>query len=238
MSDHGHWSDSVAPYLLGALEPDEAVRFESHLESCADCRRDVEHLKVAADALPMAVPPEEPPPALKGRIMAIVESEAELLAASGGAADRPERERLRARRGGFWSFVLRPGVAIACALALLVAGGVGGALIGGGESTRTVVATTTARGADVRLEVRDGGSTLVARHMPAPPPGRIYQVWLKRPGADPEPTPVLWSTRADGSADVAVPGSLDGVEAVLVTDEPRGGSPAPTRTPVISVSPA
>jgi len=35
-----------------------------------------------------------------------------------------------------------------------------------------------------------------------------------------------------------VPGSLDGVEAVLVTDEPPGGSQAPTTTPVIQASPA
>jgi hypothetical protein len=79
---------------------------------------------------------------------------------------------------------------------------------------------------------------LVARHMPAPPRGRIYQVWLKRPGKDPEPTPVLWSTRADGSADVAVPGSLDGVEAVLVTDEPPRGSQEPTTRPVITAATA
>ena len=74
--------------------------------------------------------------------------------------------------------------------------------------------------------------------MPAPPQGRIYQVWLKRPGKDPEPTSVLWSTRADGSADVAVPGSLDGVEAVLVTDEPEGGSDVPTKAPVITAATA
>ena len=49
---------------------------------------------------------------------------------------------------------------------------------------------------------------------------------------------MLWSTRADGSADVAVPGSLDGVEAVLVTDEPEGGSDVPTKAPVITAATA
>jgi hypothetical protein len=96
------------------------------------------------------------------------------------------------------------------------------------------VATTEAPGADVRLEIRDDGSKLVAENMPAPPSGRIYQVWLKRPGRDPEPTSVLWSTRGDGSAEVAVPGSLEGVEAVLVTHEPPGGSDEPSGPPVIS----
>ena len=95
-------------------------------------------------------------------------------------------------------------------------------LLSGGDEARTVVATTEAPGADVRLEIDDDGSTLVAENMPAPPSGRIYQVWLKRPGRDPEPTSVLWSTRGDGSAEVAVPGSLDGVEAVLVTRRAAG----------------
>jgi anti-sigma-K factor RskA len=242
MSDHAAWAESVGAYLLGALEPDEAERFEAHLAGCAICRRDFEDLRVAADALPMSVAPMKPPPALKGRIMAIVDSEAELLAASGRAADEPERAaarprtRRRGRFGGGW--LLRPGVAVACALALLLAGGVAGVLLSGGQEASTVLATTKPAGSDVRLEVRGDASMLVARHMPAPPAGRIYEVWLKRPGQDPRPTSVLWSTRADGSADVAVPGSLDGVEAVLVTDEPAGGSDAPTRMPVISVSPA
>jgi hypothetical protein len=74
--------------------------------------------------------------------------------------------------------------------------------------------------------------------MPAPPAGRIYQVWLQKPGQDPAPTDALWSVNAQGDAEVAVPGSLEGVEAVLVTDEPEGGSPAPTRDAVISAAPA
>jgi hypothetical protein len=90
----------------------------------------------------------------------------------------------------------------------------------------------------VRLQVVDGRGTLVAEKMPPPPGGRVYQVWLKRPGRDPQPTDVLWSVRRDGSAQVAVPGSLDGVQAVLVTDEPAGGSEVPSKAPVITAQPA
>jgi anti-sigma-K factor RskA len=239
MSDHAHWSDAVGAYLLGALSEEERGRFEAHLGECAICRRDVDELQVAADALPMSVPPVKPPAALKGRIMAVVESEAELLAATGRRADEPERRR--ARRAGSRSlraWLARPAVALACALVLLACGGLAGALLSGGEEARTVVATTRAAAADVRLEIRDGGAMLVAKNMPAPPRGRIYQVWLKRPGRDPEPTSALWSTRRDGSAEVAVPGSLDGVEAVLVTDEPTGGSDRPSRPPVITAATA
>jgi anti-sigma-K factor RskA len=236
--DHEHWADSVGAYVLGALEPGEYERFEAHLDTCPVCRRDVEDLRVAADALPVSVPLLKPPAALKDRIMAVVSSEAELLAATGRRADEPEAPRRQRSRRTLGAWLLRPGVALACALLLLAGGAAAGALLRGGEDIRTVVAQTQAPGAEVRLEIRDGQSTLVARHMPAPPRGRIYQVWLKRPGDEPEPTSVLWSVRGDGSAEVAVPGSLDGVEAVLVTDEPAGGSDTPTRMPVIDVSPA
>ncbi len=236
MSGHERWRDDVGSYLLGALPPDEIEGFEAHMRECPECRRDVEELRVAADALPMSVPVVAPPPALKGRIMAVVESEAQLLAAAGREADVPSPAARAPRRERRWgAFLFRPGVALACAAVLLVLGGVGGALLArGGDDTRTVAAQTEPDGADVQLEIGDDGATLVARGMPAPPSGRIYQVWLKRPGQDPQPTSVLWSVRGDGSADVAVPGSLDGIEAVLVTDEPPGGSDAPTSMPVIS----
>jgi hypothetical protein len=47
------------------------------------------------------------------------------------------------------------------------------------------------------------------------------------------PTDALFVVNRAGGAHVAVPGDLQGVERVLVTDEPRGGSRAPTGKPVI-----
>ena len=88
MSTHAHWADSAAAYVLGALPPEEVVGFREHMAGCPDCRRAVEELRMAADALPIGVQQLAPPPALKGRIMAVVESEAQLLAASGAGADR------------------------------------------------------------------------------------------------------------------------------------------------------
>jgi hypothetical protein len=232
--DHEQWADSVGAYVLRALEPDEYERFEAHLAQCPRCRDDVADLRVAADALPVSVPLVSPPPGLKSRIMATVNSEAELLAAAGQRADEPVSPRRGDSRGRLLAWLMRPSVALACALVLIAGGGLTGVLLTGGDDGRTVVAQTQSPEADVRLEIEDGGSTLVAKNMPSPPSGRIYQVWLKRPGKDPEPTSVLWSTRGDGSAEVAVPGSLEGVEAVLVTDEPPGGSEVPSKPPVIT----
>ena len=232
MSAHEQWIDAAGAYVLGALDDAELAAFEEHVAECPACRREVEELQVAADALPAGVVQMAPPPELKDRIMAVVNAEAELLAAAAGTKASggfvPRR-----RRGSVLGWLTRPAVAVACVLAL-AAGVAAGVLLSGGNDTRTVVAQTAAPGARVEMRVNDDGARLVARHMPAPPDGRIYQVWLKRPGRAPEPTTVLWSVDASGSADVTVPGDMHGVEAVLVTDEPDGGSQAPTRQPVIT----
>jgi Anti-sigma-K factor rskA/Putative zinc-finger len=230
---HERWADSVGSYLLDALPPDEREGFAAHLEECPVCRTDVEELSLAAEALPLSVPAVAPPPALKARIMAVVESEAELLAAAGDGADAPRRAP--ARRGFLARLLPRPALALASAVVLLVAGALGGVLLSSGEGTTTVAGTTTLQGASVELETSDDASTLVAQNVPEPPPGELYQVWFKRPGVEaPEPTNVLWSPR-DGNADVAVPGSVDDVEAVLVTREPKRGSQEPSEAPVITI---
>ena len=212
--DHDRWADAAGAYVLGALEPDEAHGYESHLSLCGACQEEVDDLRVAADALPASAPQLTPPPELKDRIMAIVEREAQLLRAAGPEADRPPQPAPAAARRRYpWADWSLRRVAVGFATALLV-GVVAGSLIAGGDDapqTRTVLAQAAPAGADVRLEVRPEHSTLVAQNLPAPPEDRIYQVWIKRPGEAPEPTDALFTTRDDGSASVDVPGSLKGV---------------------------
>ena len=237
------WDDAVGAYLLDAMAPQEAAEFEEHLDTCVACRRQVEDLRVAADALPASPVQLSPPPELKDRIMAIVNAEAELLRAAGARADEPagepapRRRRFAVVRPGWWS--VRPGLALAGAVAVLALGVAGGLLGAGalrGDDTRTVVAQTAPPGSHVRMILRESGhSTLVAQHLPAPGRGRVYQVWLQSGKAAPKPTNALFSVRPDGSASVDVPGSMDGVDAVLVTSEPDGGSRTPTRKPILGV---
>lgn len=239
--DHEQWADSLGAWLLGALPEDEAASFAAHLRECPVCQEDDLSLQVAADALPASAPPLPAPPELKARIMAVVEREAQLLAAAGSEADRPQpAPRRRWRIGGL---SLRPGLALAATCALLL-GGVG-ALVGERalkDDVRTVPATLSSErastGARAELRISEGGATLVGTKLPAPPKGRVYEVWLDRGGRNPEPTSALFSTRRDGSASVSVPGSLKGVREVLVTDEPEGGSSVPTREPLLTVSPS
>jgi anti-sigma-K factor RskA len=220
MNDHSRWADTAGAYVLGAMASAERNEFEAHLATCAVCQEEVDELRPAADALPMASPPMLPPPELKDRIMAEVEREAELLASAGGDADRPEPRRRERRRFGWLSdWRLAP-----VAAAVLIAGVLIGVSLGEPESQSYPFDR-----AGAELQVEGDSATLVAQDLPAPPEGRVYEVWLMPKGSDtPEPTDVLFTPRSDGSAVAAIPGSLDDVQQVLVSDEPPGGSDSPT----------
>jgi hypothetical protein len=225
MTDHDRWAGSLGAWLLGALPEDEAEGFRRHLEQCAVCQEDAASLQVAVDALPASAEPRMPPAALKERIMAAVESEGEAEPAPGPAA-RPPR-----KRAWFGGLSLRPALAIG--LAALAIGFVGAQVVGSG--TETITAQVPGAGT-ANLEVDDGHGRIVASDLPAPPSGRVYQVWLDKGGKAPEPTNALFTTSRDGSASVDVPGSLDGVKRVMVTDEPPGGSRAPTGKLLLTAS--
>ena len=233
--------DLAAAYVLGALPDGEGEAYARHLVACGRCERDVAELQVVADVLPAAALPLEAPAELKDRVMSVVRAEAELLRAAGPSADRPAGSRMRRPR---WLVSLRPLPAAALAAVLLALGLGTGALLTGGEdpqrSVRAVVDRRAAPGARAQLRVGDQGATLVVAGLPAPPRGRIYQVWLddvsdRRP---PRPTEVLFSVNRSGRATVDVPSDLRGGQAVLVTHEPLGGSVVPSRTPIITARPA
>jgi anti-sigma factor RsiW len=253
------YRDDAGAYVLGALSGDEQERFVAHLGGCERCRAEVDELRMVADTLPLSAVLLAPPPELKDRIMAVVRAEAEVLQAAGATADVPAPAqaasaapapaaapaRPRSRDRGWWrrSLALRP-VAVAMAATLLIALGVtAGLLLSGGDETgvsRTVQARVVAPSepaARASLVVGGERATLQVRNFPSPPRGRVYQVWLKRPGRPPAPTTALFTVRG-GDATVPVPGSVRGVDQVLVTAEPDGGSPAPTRDPIIIAEPA
>jgi anti-sigma factor RsiW len=247
MSERCQHADTVAAFLLGALGDTERREFEAHLATCAHCREAVASLRLASDALLLAVPPVPAPSQLRERLMETVRAEADVLQAAGAAADRPRPQR---RRRGFAPAFSRPlalaGAVVALVLGVAVGFGIGTATEDQQTKTQTVVQVRTVQAAvDVAaaprgtavIVLRDGVATLRVRGLPAPPAGKVYEVWLLRRGAAaPSPTDALFSvSRGKGSGRVALP-SVRGVEAVLVTAEPDGGSPAPTSQPFINAS--
>ncbi len=225
MSGDLHQGDcgaDAAAYVLGALEPAEANAFRAHLESCAVCRDEVSAFGAVVDVLPLGAPPQTAPRALKRRVMATVRTEA-----------RAAEPRPAPRRGWATGWLPRPALAGAVGALAAAAVVVVLALSGGGGSTRVIQASTTVPGSRATLRITGGHGELVMERMPAPPPGKVYEVWLARPSAAPAPTNALFSVTSQGAAQVDVPGNLHGVSQVMVTPEPEGGSRVPTHAPVL-----
>jgi anti-sigma-K factor RskA len=230
---HATWEESLGAYALDALPEDERQEMERHVQGCARCRRELAELQTAVDALPATAPRVRPPPELRVRLMSIVESEAELLRAAGAGADRP-----RARARGPRSWFPRPVATAAAAVAALAVGATVGAIVFSGGSSGPGGRTLSARApaaAAAYLRVADDRARLVVRDMPAPPPGRVYQLWVQRAGGMPVPAGATFDLR---SGEVVVPRPVHDGERVMVTTEPRGGSRVPTTMPVIVTRPA
>jgi ChrR Cupin-like domain len=63
----------AALYVLGALPPEEAARFEQRLRSgCPLCHAEFDACEVVAEVLPLAAPEAVPPPHLRARILAAI----------------------------------------------------------------------------------------------------------------------------------------------------------------------
>lgn len=235
MSDCAALRDDLAAYALGALDEREAGAIEDHLGGCERCRERLRWLAPAVDLLPVSVEQRTPPPALRENLMATVRAEA-----APAAAVEPKPERSRAR--GSWletlrGLMMRPAVGMAVLIVLVAGIGVGYALRGSG-TTDTAPQLVRADPLNdsvpvsATLERTGDSATLHVHELPAIGSDEVYEVWVQRAGVmEPRSTFVL---SMDGTAEAAVPGPLADGEAVLVTREPRGGSPQPTTKPLLT----
>lgn len=230
LSAHDELRDDLAAYALEALEDAEAERLRLHLESCEECQRQLRWLQEAVDLLPRTVEQLEPPPQLRDSLMETVRAESRRA-----AGEAPRRVRARS-----WSDLRlaawRPATAVAAAATLIV-GVVAGYLIHepGGASRSNYEAQAMHGSGVTGTLARDGGSGILrVQNMPTLASDQVYEVWVERDGRF-EPSS-LFVPRRDHTAEAAISNDLNGADAVLVTEEPRGGSSRPTSAPFLSVT--
>jgi anti-sigma factor RsiW len=247
-TDHRRWSEDVAAYMLGALEPGEAAELERHAGGCERCREEIRWLRPAVNALPESVERLQPPRALRSRVMAEVRADAGEEVAV-GAGERDARGEERAAESGLWGRAsnwlrdlgsgpmgLRPVVGLAAAV--LVVAAVAGFAIGGGIGSGEGGETTTISsghppGVTAEVVSKGGSGTLHLANVKRLPRDRVLEAWVQRNG-EVEPVEALFVPNREGRASTEVP-DMDGVEVVMVTTEPTGGSKSPTSAPIATV---
>ena len=235
--EHERHADDIGAYLLGALDEGEERAFENHLDTCPVCQEEVERLSVAVDALPASVDQYAPRPELRASLLDIVHADA------AAAAPAPARAPRRSWRE---FFSMRPAFAGALAAGLLALGIAVGLIAGGGSddgspSTRVASVDTArlANAAKVNLIVppgagKNGGAMLQVSGLPQPVAQDVYEVWAKR--GDKVSPVSLFEVTSDGTGSAAIPDKLDGVDAIYITREKRGGADVPTEKPVASIA--
>ncbi|HET9592698.1 MAG TPA: anti-sigma factor [Solirubrobacterales bacterium] len=222
-NDHNRWSEDLAAYALGALGPSEAAEFERHLEGCEQCRRELRWFEPAVQVLPESVERQEPPPQLRAALMAEVRADAEAQAPA-----RPEKRRS-------WSWFARPAMAFAViVLAVAVVAGYEIGKGGSGDSGSPTVLTTSEHGIEVKMVTEGDGGTLHLAHLHQLPPDKVLEAWVRREGTV-EPVPALLVPDRKGQAETTI-ADMSGVDTVMVTEEPQGGSEAPTGEAIVTMA--
>ena len=223
------WFDQLAAYALGALEAGEAAEVEAHLAECERCQAHLRWLQPAVQALPEGVERHRPPKAVRDRVMSEVRADAKRA-----EAGEPGPGWLGWLRAGSYGF--KPAIALATVALLLVAFvGYEVGSNGSGEGTGPVVVGSQeeASGIKVKMVSEGDGGTLKLEDVQPLPDDRVLEAWVRREG-EVEAVPALFVPDHEGNASTVIE-DMDGVEVVMVTHEPKGGSATPTSDPIVAM---
>ncbi len=250
MSAHEQFADDLALYALGALQGDERASLEKHLESCADCRRELDQLRGDMALMAMSAAGPKPPQRSKQRLMSAI-------------AKEPQRSELPQSRG-WWSWIpwaIAAAAAVGVVFLLLQNTQLEEDLVEAKsqlsssqnelQQAKEVVSTLTASDAmrvtlvaaktppqpqGKAIYLKDRSSLIfLANNLPALPSQKAYELWLIPKTGNPIAAGVF-KPDAHGSATVVNPSLPAGVEAkaFAITVEPESGSTAPTM-PIVMV---
>ncbi|MDP9232941.1 MAG: anti-sigma factor [Actinomycetota bacterium] len=230
---HEAAKDLIAPYVLGAVSPEEEASIRDHIMSCDECMQEAESLSIASSALPLLADPVELPPGFVDRVVAQVhDARPATRSATAGARGRGYRR---------WTGVQVVATSGLLVLALIL----GGFLINqhANLEQRQKVLTALLRhegdgmvlrgpsGMVAKVIPTTNGSIFVASGLHEPPADHTYQLWLLRNGT---PVSAGTFTMKGGLAVLESQLALDGYDHAAVTVEPAGGSDHPTTQPIIT----
>jgi anti-sigma-K factor RskA len=246
----------AAPYALDALEPGERRRFEKHLQGCDRCAAEVREL--AEDAVRLAwSTAAHAPPALRERVLAAVQTTAQeqgparertpqLPPHVWGAQPPPGRIHAPRRRPLFVPFATATAAAALVVASLFAvqarhtqdrldaerARGREIAHVLAAPDARAITSKDArGRAVGVIASASEGEAVVTLSGYGSPPAGRVRQLWLMRPRAQPRSLGLF-----AGDTPLVAKGLDTSSTSLAVTVEPDGGSPQPTGQPIVQLT--
>ena len=241
-------------YALDALTEEERGLVEEYLREHPEVRRQLVEMNRAAEALPQAVTPVEPPPHLKAGLMRRVAADAEVHARS-SAQSQPSRLTTRfenffrtfslavAALAMIWVIVLNIQVSrlrteIASLNERLAAQSASLEKIVTGlpQTNPSSVITVSLKGTaaqpqaqgQLRANPNSQSAVLVIAQLPKLEAGKTYQVWLIDGGAPVSAGLLSVDENGQGVLIVTSKETIGSFQTIAISVEPRGGSPQPT----------
>ncbi|MCI0405250.1 MAG: anti-sigma factor [candidate division Zixibacteria bacterium] len=233
--EHVEARTSLEEYVFGTLEEEQTAGIETHLSTgCAECQAALSELQELAVKMASEVPPFDPSPRVKERLLARLSTPNSKKASLGFRLPRR---------------VWLPGLISAAAGAALLFWGIHlrqenqklRRLLSEAEDVTSLLSSpgmqfVNLKGVDpnpqafgkVVLDRQRGKAVVYMYRLPQTPQGKQYQLWVMREG---KPTSAgVFTVAPDGSAALKLDRlpEPDGLPSFLVTIEPEGGEIAPT----------
>lgn len=241
-------ADLLTADALDILEDGERLAVRRHLSGCLGCSWEVDDLRLVAAQLGEAVASISPPSEMKEQVLA-----AALRARPPGPLGAPLPVRMRqVARGAKTGW-------LAAAAALVIAGGTVmwarslesqvasletranryDRVVGVLASERLTIRSLESDSADLRargtmyVDPESRSGMIMVRELPPLPPGRSWQLWYVRGSERMSGGMLRTDTAGSGYTLIRSPSDLENWESVGITEEPAGGSPAPTSPRII-----
>jgi anti-sigma-K factor RskA len=240
-------------YALGALDAAERAALETHLATgCQDCGKSVEEARWLVSQLAYLAPQAAPSDMLKGRLMQTVRSEAQQAAKQSASAKNISnwlwagiaalflfgiysewnaeqlRNEIRSTNDRV-AAILQKRQELEAQLEIAKREAV---ILTDPASVKIVDPNHPGMEAVWHSKL---GIVLTGQKVPAPAGKRVFQLWLipKAPGAKPIPSLIV---RPDAEGKIVLlvanpPDAMEATKALAITEEPEGGSQAPTTAP-------
>lgn len=221
-------TDLLALDAVGVLEPSDRTEMERHVSSCAACRQRAAQYADVASLLPAALEQVQPPARLRRNLMAQVYAEAT------SKTTQPWWQRLVALIPANRAITAVGAFAVVAALVFGIWGTPGrrspsptvSYTVSGGTSQESVTGT-------LDVDTSADQSVLTVHGLAPLPSTQVYEVWLIPAHGAPSGVAFLTPSPAGDGWTAVVDGSLAGYDSITATNEPTGGSPAPTGSQVL-----